>query len=131
MKEEEKFDRLLTKIISEDMMEKPGPGFTENVLEKLGVQKVQSRVAAKPILSMKSKIGIAAAYVVLMIYLFFSGGESASSTKYLDIIPEYKLPSITSMLNFDSQFYTLLIVLIGAGWILILFDKFMKRFFLR
>ncbi len=131
MKQEEKFDYLLGRIIRDDMMEKPSAGFTENVLEKLGVQKVASRIVSKPILSLKSKIAIAAVYMILMVYLFFSGGESASTTNYLNFIPQFKLSALTSMLNFDSQFYTLLVILIGAGWILILFDKFMKRFFLR
>ncbi|HLF32599.1 MAG TPA: hypothetical protein VI583_00085 [Cyclobacteriaceae bacterium] len=132
MKQEDKFDRIIGRILREDLMEKPGPGFTENVLERLGVQKARTNLVAKPILSFKSKIFIAAGYVVVMAYLFFfTGNESAPNSKYLDILPAINMTSLTSLLNFNSRFYTILVLLIAAGWGLILFDKFLKRFFLR
>jgi hypothetical protein len=41
MKPEEKFDRIVGRIVRDDLPERLSPGFTDNVLERLGVRRIQ------------------------------------------------------------------------------------------
>jgi hypothetical protein len=66
-----------------------------------------------------------------VLLIIFSGGESTSSNGYSDLLPNIDPASLLSLINFDSQIFTLLIIVIGAAWTLILVDRFLKKIFLR
>jgi hypothetical protein len=128
MKPEEKFDRIIKDAIKSELIEHPSPAFTDHVLEKLGFRKATSKNIAKPILSKWTKIAITVGYVSIIILLVvFNKGETTTSSKYLSWIPRFELPSLTSIVNFNTQFYTILLVLIGAGWLLIFIDGLLKK----
>ena len=128
----EKFDRIVRDIVKHDIIEPPTAFFTDKVMERLGIRKVQSGVVTKPILSNRAKIAIAAGYTaIIALIIIFSKGSPAPDSKYLKLLPEFQLPSLKSLFEINSQFLTLLAVLIGVGWLLIGLDKILKKFLLR
>lgn len=132
MNPEEKFDRSIRNIVRETLVEKPSAAFTDNVLGKLGFHRLPAQIIAKPILSKYAKIAIAISYVAVMIILIVvTRGPSAAPDKYLNMLPKFEIPSLNSIFDFSNPAYSLLAVLVGVGWLLILFDKFLKKFFLR
>ena len=128
MKPEEKFDRSIQNIVKKELLENPSPGFTDAVLEKLGVRRLPSKEISKPILSNWAKIGIAASYLILFVLIIFlTKGEPASSSSYLNLLKKVNLSSFTSLLNFSGPMYSILVILIIAGWLLIVADRFLKK----
>jgi hypothetical protein len=128
MKPEEKLDRIIKEVVSTGLVEHPSPAFTDNVLEKLGFRKVTAKSISNPILSKWAKIAITIGYIsIIALFMIFSKGQPSSPSRYLDFTRWLQLPSLTSILGFNSQFYNILLVLIGAGWLLIFIDGFIKK----
>ncbi len=131
MSPEEKFDRSIKNIIKSDINEMPSPDFTENVMERLGVRRISPAVT-RPILSKWSKIAIASGYVILLaIIIYYSGQASPSDSKYMEALKWLQFPSAKSLFLMNNQIITILLVLIGGGWMLAGLDKLLKKFLLR
>ncbi len=132
MNQEEKFDRSIRNILREDLVEQPTVNFTNKVMEHLGLQRVQPVKTPKPLLSSKAKIAIAAGYllVIALIILFVKGG-SATVPSYLEIFTKFKLPTLGSLIQVNSQILTMLVVLMTGGWILAGIDRLLKKIILR
>ncbi len=132
MNQEEKFDRRIKNIIQNDIIESPSPAFTDNVMDRLGVRKVSTVTVRKPILSKWSKIAIASGYVILLaVIIYYSGTAKPVDSKYTDFLQRFQLPSIKSLFSINNQILTILLVLIGGGWLLAGIDKILKKILLR
>jgi hypothetical protein len=131
MKNDNQFDRLVKKVIQNELPEKPSPHFTEGVMNKLGVQKVFSVTSSRPILSKKGKAGIIFAYLILILVVLIFGKETSSFSEYLKFIPDFSLSTIIKSLGLGKQTYVLLLILIGCGWMLILFDNVIRKLLVR
>ena len=132
MNPEEKFDRSIRKIIRSEIPDQPSPEFTDRVMEGLGVYRLQNKNIAKPLLSRWAKISIAAGYIlVLGLIVIFSGKTAPVDSKYLDFLSRFRPSSFGSLIQFNGQVLTFLLVIMGGGWILAGLDKLMKKVFIR
>jgi len=125
---EEKIDRLIRSTMNDGFMENPSPGFTENVMQKLGVSSQEAKLKTKPV---KSKWGLRSMifiYVLLIALIFIIPGSLLTSDYTL---PTFELPSLGEYLTLDSNISKLLIMLILGGWFLIFIDSYLKKFFTR
>jgi hypothetical protein len=132
MNQEEKFDRSIRNIIKNDIPDQPSSSFTDRVLEGLGIYRVQSKTPARPILSKWAKISIAAGYALILgLILIFSKGSTPPDTKYEELLSMFRLPSFNSLFQINGQVLTLLLVIIGGGWLLAAVDRVLKKLFVR
>ena len=132
MKPEESFDKVVRNIIKDELIEQPSASFTNTVMEKMGVRKIQAQTVSEPILSVKAKLSIAAGFVIAMtLILIFSGKGPALETNYLQYLPKLQIPPVESLVKINYQVFTLIMVLICGGWLLAGLDKLLKKFFLR
>jgi hypothetical protein len=125
---EEKIDRLIRKTMNDGILQNPSPQFTENVMEKLGVNGQGIKLKTKPI---KSKWGLRSMiiiYLILIIAIFLipSGLES---TGYQ--LPKFELPSLSQYFQISGSVSKMLIILILGGWFLIFIDNYAKKLFAR
>ena len=132
MNPEEKFDRSVRKIIKNDLPEQPSPEFTDKVMEGLGVYRIRNKAVTRPLLSGWAKISIAAGYIlVLVLIVIFSSNSSPVDSKYFNFISRFQLNSLGSLLQINGQLLTILLVIMGGGWLLAGIDRVMKKVFLR
>ena len=132
MNPEEKFDRSIRRIIRNELPEQPSPEFTDRVMEGLGVYRLQHKKIAKPLLSGWAKISIAAGYILALgLIVIFSGKSAPVDSKYFDFLSRFSPSAFGSLIQFNGQILTFLLVIMGGGWILAGLDKIMKKVFIR
>ncbi len=125
---EEKIDRVIRKTINDGYMENPSPGFTENVMSKLGVTHQEAKLKTKPIKSKWGLISMIFIYLILMIAILLIPGSLESGGYQL---PKFELPSFGKYFALDGNISKLLIILIVGGWFLIFADNYLKKFLAR
>jgi len=125
---EEKLDRIIRKTVNDQFTPNPSPNFVDNVMGELGVKQLKSTLNTKPLKPKKGLFLMAGLYLVILASIFFIPGTIESSSIEL---PQFKFPSLTDYFNISQGLSRMLIMLIIGGWILLFFDKYIKKLFVR
>ncbi len=125
---EEKLDRIIRKTINDHFTPDPSPNFVEHVMGELGVRQLKPTLTTKPLKPRKGLFLMGALYLGILISIFFIPATIESSALQL---PQLKIPSLTEYLNINQGLSRMLIILIIGGWILLIFDKYVKKLFVR
>lgn len=125
---EEKYDRVIRKIVNDHFMPEPSGNFVDNVMGELGVKPVKSTLKSKPLMPKRGLILMGILYVVIIALIFFIPG-SLDSTAYK--LPKFNLPALSDYIHISKNLSRMLIVLIVGGWLLLFFDNYIRKFFVR
>jgi hypothetical protein len=127
---EEKLDRIIRKTVNDHFVSEPSNEFVDNVMVELGVKPIKSSLKTKPLRPKWGLIIMGILYLVILSSVFFiPGALSLNSTSYQ--LPQFKLPSLSEYLNISQGLSRMLILLIIGGWLLIIFDNYIKKLFIR
>lgn len=127
---EEKLDRLIRKTINKDYLSAPSGDFTERVMNTLGVKRSEQNVVTKPLKPKRGLILMIFIYLIIFVSIFFIPGVMQSSS-LTNLLSNFQIPSLTQYLHLDNNMSKILIMMISGGWMLLFFDKYIKRFFMR
>ncbi|MBR9999572.1 MAG: hypothetical protein KFF73_11405 [Cyclobacteriaceae bacterium] len=125
---EEKLDRIIRKMVNDHFIPEPSRDFVDKVMGELGVKPAQSTLKTKPLKSRRGLILMGVLYLAILITILVVPGALESSSYNL---PEFKLPSLSEYFNISQNLSKMLILLILGGWILIFFDRYIRKFFMR
>jgi len=127
---DEKLDRIIRKTVNDHFMPEPSRSFVDNVMGELGVKSVKSTLKTKPLKPKWGLILMGIFYLIILASIFFiPGAWTINSSAYQ--LPQFKIPSISEYLNIGQGLSRMLILLIIGGWLLIFFDNYLKKYFVR
>ena len=125
---EEKFDRIIRKMVNDHFMQEPSRDFTDGVMKRLGVKTAPAPLKTKPLKPRWGLILMGALYLIILISVLIIPGSLESSAYRL---PEIKFPALADYMNISENLSKMLILLILGGWILLFSDRFIRRLFMR
>jgi hypothetical protein len=125
---EEKYDRVIRKIVNDHFIPEPSGNFVDNVMGELGVKPAKSTLKTKPLMPKRGLILMGILYVVIIALIFIIPG-SMDSTAYE--LPKFNLPALSDYIQINQNLSRMLIFLIVGGWLLLFFDNYIRKFFAR
>ena len=125
---EEKVDRIIRKTVNDHFTPEPSREFADHVMEKLGVKPVQSTLKTKPLKPKRGLILMGVVYLAILVSIFFIPKSLESASIQL---PKFNLPALSDYISIDQNLSRMLIFSIIAGWLLLFFDKYIRKLFLR
>ncbi len=125
---EEKLDRIIRKTVNDHFIPEPSRDFVDHVMGELGVKPVKSTLKTKPLKPKRGLILMGILYLVILAAVFVLPGSLASSSYQL---PQFKLPSLSDYININQNLSRMLIFSILGGWLLIFFDKYIRKLLIR
>lgn len=116
-------DQLFHKLIKEHGLEQPSVQFTDNIMNAW--LKNSTAIEYKPLIGKTGKIFILAVIIIFIILSLLPGTSSAPA--YLELIPNL---NIFSGLQFSTEFGIIFFTCAAGAWILMAFDKLLKKLIL-
>jgi hypothetical protein len=125
---EEKLDRIIRKTFNDHFTPEPSRDFVDHVMGELGIKPVQSTLKTKPLKPKRGLILMGVLYLVILVSVFFIPKSLESTSLQL---PEFNLPALSDYININQNFSRLLVFSILAGWLLLFFDKYLRKILIR
>jgi len=125
---EDKYDRVIRKVFNDHFVPEPSSDFVDNVMGELGVKPVNSTLKTKPLKPKRGLILMGILYVVIIALIFIIPGSLDSTTYEL---PKLNLPALSDYIQISQNLSRMLIFLIVGGWLLLFFDNYIRKYFVR
>ncbi|MEZ4841962.1 MAG: hypothetical protein R2821_10760 [Flavobacteriaceae bacterium] len=112
--EDKQLDDFLKKVIKEVPLKTPAENFTEQLLQKIAVEKQQSSISYTPIISTKGWIFIFSTILLIISYLYINNTSATSEQNQILAIFNNILSAFdfTFSINFSETFSYAIVLLI-------------------